>query len=192
MYESEIVMPSGIPIEYGLSYSMPEKYITTSSAVLWRVRKAGKYFIIKTPGNNSSQSLALLQREYELSLGKSHPNIVNIYDVSVKDDIKYIVMEYIEGDSLSGIIKRNGPMGAEKAKRYIIDDAAAAINGGYLLQPYVVKEIIDAAIYREAHSGLRKFIGIFTALYWTTLIWGGTYLIISIYISLNLSLLILS
>ena len=68
MCESEVVMSAGIPIEYGSSYSMPEKYITTSSSVLWRVRKAGKYFIIKTPGNSSSQALALLQREYELSL----------------------------------------------------------------------------------------------------------------------------
>ena len=28
----------------------------------------------------------------------SHPNIVTIYDVSVRSDAKYIVMEYIEGN----------------------------------------------------------------------------------------------
>ncbi len=30
----------------------------------------------------------------------SHPNIVNIYDVSVRDNVKYIVMEFIEGITL--------------------------------------------------------------------------------------------
>ncbi len=29
----------------------------------------------------------------------SHPNIVTIYDVSVRSDAKYIVMEYIEGNN---------------------------------------------------------------------------------------------
>ncbi|MBR0303511.1 MAG: protein kinase, partial [Clostridia bacterium] len=39
---------------------------------------------------NESKAVAML----------SHPNIVKIYSVSVKEDLKYIVMEYIEGISL--------------------------------------------------------------------------------------------
>ena len=108
MCESEVVMSAGIPIEYGSSYSMPEKYITTSSSVLWRVRKAGKYFIIKTPGNSSSQALALLQREYELSLGKSHPNIVNVFTYEEQTVVGAgIVIEYIEGRTLAEFIAEN-------------------------------------------------------------------------------------
>ncbi|MBO4265231.1 MAG: Stk1 family PASTA domain-containing Ser/Thr kinase [Clostridia bacterium] len=38
----------------------------------------------------------------------SHANIVKIYDVSVKDKLKYIVMEYIDGITLKNYISRKG------------------------------------------------------------------------------------
>lgn len=47
---------------------------------------------------NESKAVAML----------SHENIVNIYDVSVKEKQKYIVMEYIEGINLKLYIKRKG------------------------------------------------------------------------------------
>lgn len=47
---------------------------------------------------NESKAVAML----------SHKNIVNIYDVSVKGDMKYIVMEYIEGINLKTFLKHKG------------------------------------------------------------------------------------
>lgn len=47
---------------------------------------------------NESKAVAML----------SHKNIVNIYDVSVKGDMKYIVMEYIEGITLKTFLKHRG------------------------------------------------------------------------------------
>ena len=38
----------------------------------------------------------------------SHPNIVNIYDVSMKNAEKYIVMEYIEGITLKNYMTKKG------------------------------------------------------------------------------------
>ncbi|MBE6614770.1 MAG: PASTA domain-containing protein [Ruminococcaceae bacterium] len=35
----------------------------------------------------------------------SHPNIVNVYDVSVRDNIKYIVMEYVDGITLKNYMR---------------------------------------------------------------------------------------
>ena len=102
MYESELLMPSKGAVEYSAGYSMPEVYIITSSAVLYRVRKAGKYFIIKTAKENSGQAQTLLQREYELSLGKSHPNIVNVFTYETDTVVgPGIVMEYIDGRTLN-------------------------------------------------------------------------------------------
>ena len=40
----------------------------------------------------------------------SHPNIVTIYDVSVRSDAKYIVMEYIEGITLKNYMLKKGKM----------------------------------------------------------------------------------
>ncbi len=45
----------------------------------------------------------------------SHPNIVNIFDVGQEDDIHYIVMEYIEGQTLQRIISDQAPLPVKKA-----------------------------------------------------------------------------
>ncbi|MGM9653577.1 MAG: protein kinase [Eubacteriales bacterium] len=47
---------------------------------------------------NESKAVAML----------SHPNIVNIYDVSVRDNVKYIVMEYVEGITLKNYMTHKG------------------------------------------------------------------------------------
>ena len=90
------------------SYSMPELYAETSSAVLYRVRKAGKYFIIKTPKDNSGSSLAMLQREYELSIGLQHPNVVNVFTYETSTVVgPGIVMEYVDGRTLEQFLAEN-------------------------------------------------------------------------------------
>lgn len=40
----------------------------------------------------------------------SHPNIVSIYDVSVRDDLKYIVMERVDGITLKNYMNSRGPL----------------------------------------------------------------------------------
>lgn len=86
-------------------YSMPEVFATTSHAVLYRVRKAGKYFIIKTPKEKTGQTLAMLRREYELSIGRQHPNVVNIFTFEESTVVgPGIVMEYVDGRTLADFL----------------------------------------------------------------------------------------
>ena len=59
---------------------------------------------------NESKAVAML----------SHPNIVNIYDVSVRDDVKYIVMEYIEGITLKSYIQRRQVLSFKEVVGYSI------------------------------------------------------------------------
>lgn len=115
MKNSETFRPIDNNIEYSSTYSMPEEYATTSTAILYRVRKSGKYFIIKTPKEDTGENIALLHREYELSIGKSHPNIVNIFTYEPQSIVgPGIVMEYIDGRTLTEFIAENPPAEARK------------------------------------------------------------------------------
>ncbi len=108
MNSSETFKPVDSEMEYDSSYSMPELYAETSSAVLYRVRKAGKYFIIKTPKDNSGKSLAMLLREYELSIGLQHPNVVNVFTYETSTVVgPGIVMEYVDGRTLEQFLAEN-------------------------------------------------------------------------------------
>ncbi len=57
---------------------------------------------------NESRAVAML----------SHPNIVNIFDVSVREDVKYIVMEYVEGITLKNYMTRRGALPFEQIVSY--------------------------------------------------------------------------
>ncbi len=48
----------------------------------------------------------------------SHPNIVKIFDVSVKGNLKYFVMERIEGITLKSYMKKKGALSTEEVLSY--------------------------------------------------------------------------
>ena len=50
----------------------------------------------------------------------SHPNIVKIFDVSVKGEDKYIVMEYIDGITLKAYMQRKGALSVKETIAYSI------------------------------------------------------------------------
>ena len=55
-----------------------------------------------------------LWREAFAAAQLNHPNVASVYDVLDVDDLPYIVMEYVEGETLGALIKR-GPLPAEQA-----------------------------------------------------------------------------
>ena len=74
---------------------------TTANSSLYLALKAGKRFLIKTTKDNSDRQNKMLRREYELSIGCDHPNIVHVY--TIENNFPFgtgIVMEYIEGRTL--------------------------------------------------------------------------------------------
>ena len=46
------------------------------------------------------------RREAQAAASLSHPNIVGIYDVGEEDGLYYIVMEYVEGETLKELIRK--------------------------------------------------------------------------------------
>ena len=66
--------------------------------------------MLKDEINNDTQSVKRFINESKAVAMLSHPNIVNIYDVSVKDSLKYIVMELVEGITLKNYILKKGTL----------------------------------------------------------------------------------
>ena len=55
------------------------------------------------------------RKESQAAAGLSHPNIVNVYDVGKEGNIHFIVMELIDGKSLSQIIEEKGKLDYNEA-----------------------------------------------------------------------------
>ncbi|MCL2436770.1 MAG: Stk1 family PASTA domain-containing Ser/Thr kinase [Clostridiales bacterium] len=55
------------------------------------------------------------KKESQAAASLSHPNIVNVYDVGREGNINYIVMELIEGRTLSDVIKEEAPLDYRRA-----------------------------------------------------------------------------
>lgn len=64
--------------------------------------------ILKDDIAKDEQSVKRFINESKAVSMLSHPNIVNIYDVSMKNAEKYIVMEYIEGITLKNYMTKKG------------------------------------------------------------------------------------
>ncbi|MDR1271385.1 MAG: Stk1 family PASTA domain-containing Ser/Thr kinase [Clostridiales Family XIII bacterium] len=66
-------------------------------------------------------------QEAQAAASLLHPNIVTIYDVGRESDVYYIVMEYIEGMTLSELIQRSAPLDYKQAIR-ISKQLASALS----------------------------------------------------------------
>lgn len=67
------------------------------------------------------------RKESQAAAGLSHPNIVNVYDVGREGNIHFIVMELIDGKSLSQIIEEQGRLDYKDAIN-IAQQVASALS----------------------------------------------------------------
>jgi len=64
------------------------------------------------------------EREAKTISALSHPHICALYDVGNQDGVEYLVMEYLEGETLADRLA-NGPLPLEQTLRYGIEIADA-------------------------------------------------------------------
>ena len=102
MIESESFRPISAELDYSGRYTDVELIATTSHARLYRMRRAGRLFMSKTMVSDDARGLELLQREYELTLGLSHPHIIHVYTYEASTPVgPAIIMEYVDGCTLT-------------------------------------------------------------------------------------------
>jgi serine/threonine-protein kinase len=78
---------------------------------------------------NDSESLARFAREASSAARILHPNVAAVFDYGEADKIVYLVMEYVDGESLSAILAQHGALEPRRAidiARQIADGLSAA------------------------------------------------------------------
>lgn len=68
------------------------------------------------------------QREALSATSLTHPHIVNIFDVGEDEELHYLVMEYIEGQTLKKYIQTNGPLPVQQAVKIMRQLVSAIAN----------------------------------------------------------------
>ncbi len=64
------------------------------------------------------------RREAQAAANLSHPNVVGVYDWGAQDGTYFIVMEYVDGPSLSRVLRTDGPFHPRRAAEIATEVAA--------------------------------------------------------------------
>lgn len=91
--------------------------------------------VLQEQFSNSPDAIALLKDEIARTQQLSHPNIVRVYSSGVADELHYVVMEWVEGETLEQLIKRNKPSGLKLSKAKVI-----------------LNQLLDALIYAHRNG----------------------------------------
>jgi serine/threonine protein kinase len=91
-------------------------------------RELGRPVAIKLLADNLAADPAFrdrFQREAQMAARLSHPNIVHVYDIARDDDGRpYIVMEYVDGESLAETLAREGALPPDRVREIALDCCA--------------------------------------------------------------------
>lgn len=92
--------------------------------------------ILNSEDLQEGEAIARFEREARSAASISHPNIVDVTDFGEsKDGVFYLVMEYVEGETLHRLLRREGTLPVKRAVRFlrqIADGIDAAHDAGVL------------------------------------------------------------
>ena len=137
-----------------------------------------KKVAIKVP-HRQNLDFGELLREPRLLASLSHPNIVTILTAEKQDDVFFIVMEYVPGDTLEAVIERDGTLDLARALDYTcqicnaVDHAHAQGIIHRDLRPGNVL-VTDQGLIKVADFGTSRFLEI--AAHGTTVIGSPPYM----------------
>lgn len=81
--------------------------------------------VLRPEYESDAEFVRRFSREAEAASKVSHENIVNMFDVGKEGDIRYIVMEFVDGQTLKEMIRKTGRINPDVALRMTIRILAA-------------------------------------------------------------------
>lgn len=84
--------------------------------------------ILHAKYGNDHDFVVRFRQEAQAAAKLSHPNIVNIYDVGYDENVHYIVMEYVRGETLKEYIEKHGHLPINTSIQITFDIGEALEN----------------------------------------------------------------
>jgi serine/threonine protein kinase len=154
------------------SYDLLEKVAEGGMGAIYRGRhrETGQIVAIKIMPSHMAQNPVLLKRfeqEFRAASRLDHPNIVRAIDYSDNGNNPYLVMEFVEGESLGQKIEREGRMSESEAIR-IIAQVAQGLHRAHkqnlihrdvkpdniLVTPDGIAKLADLGLVKETETDL--------------------------------------
>ncbi|MFC7500553.1 serine/threonine-protein kinase [Nocardioides sp. CPCC 206347] len=103
---------SGTPVDG--RYTLDREVGRGASGAVWlgRDEVLGRPVAVKRIGMLSGQTHdpARAAREARLAARINHPHVVSVFDLVQTDDALWLIMEYVDGPSLSSVVRESGPL----------------------------------------------------------------------------------
>jgi eukaryotic-like serine/threonine-protein kinase len=154
------------------NYDLLEKIAEGGMGAIYkgRQRETGQIVAIKImPAHTASNPILLkrFEQEFRAASRLNHPNIVRALDYGDSGDTPYLVMEFVDGESLGQKIEREGRMPEAEAIR-IIAQVAQGLHRAHkqnlihrdvkpdniLVQPDGVAKLADLGLVKETEADL--------------------------------------
>lgn len=101
----------------------------------------------------NSSYLARFYKEARAAAALDHPNIVKTFDIDSQGDQHFMVMEYVDGQDLSRMVKQGGPLPIATAMEYL---AQASLALSYAHQNGLIHRDVKPSNFLLAHDGQIK------------------------------------
>ncbi len=111
-------------------YRILEQIGRGGMGVVYRVEHAriGKRMALKLLTGELTQDavqVARFKREALMASRLSHPNTVQVFDFGISDGLVYLAMEYLRGEDLGRIVRREGHLAVDRAEKLVIQIASS-------------------------------------------------------------------
>jgi len=116
------------------------------------------------PGGGDDPDLQRALREARLTATLSHSHVVAVFDLVDEHDQQWLVMEYVDGETLAQLVRREGPMSPDRAAGLLVqaaDALAAAHEAGIVHRDVKPSNILvtGAGLVKLSDFGIARATG---------------------------------
>ncbi len=118
-----------------------------------RMKRVVALKVMTGPAIKSADAVKRFHREVEVVAKLTHPNIVAAFDADEAKGTHFLVMEFVEGDDLSQLVKKHGPLSVEQAIECVIQAARGLAHAH--VERVIHRDIKPANLLLDKHGTVK-------------------------------------